>query len=140
MGLHCHRPTAWQGTHGPGPTCNIMFKVSLRAGPNPCPSFLGYGISCNSLQILSALLEGSRVPIVLDLDETLLVASSMGALELHYRRCIARVRYAPPLLDLRLYASLQQPWKMHPAFALCCALQAAECVYVKSARSSNDKL
>ena len=42
------------------------------------------------------------MPVVLDLDETLLVASSMGALDLHYRRCASRIRYVIPFRGLSI--------------------------------------
>lgn len=81
-------------------------------------------ISQNSIEFAAALLGSSRIPVVLDLDETLLVASSMGALELHHRRCGARMGCVIIHIET-LHADF---WPVHAHQALKQKAQARGCL------------
>ncbi len=53
------------------------------AGParQRVPAFWGYSVAARAMGPAAALLEGARLPLVLDLDETLLAAFALGQLE-----------------------------------------------------------
>lgn len=53
------------------------------AGParQRVPAFWGYSVAARAMGPVAALLEGARLPLVLDLDETLLAAFALGQLE-----------------------------------------------------------
>ncbi len=72
------------------------FMAAGPAGParQRVPAFWGYSVAARAMGPAAALLEGARLPLVLDLDETLLAAFALGQLEARLETARAASRSA----------------------------------------------